>query len=104
MMLPENTVPALTIAGEAACGSRLLRNETSNGCRSRTAVDTRSARACPLVPNHRPADRLSFALSLQLEERRLVPAAGAPLGAVVTDGSRFRGGADPRPKASPGEV
>ena len=44
------------------------------------------------------------ALALQLEERRLVPAAGAPLGAVVTDGSRFRGGADPRPKASPGEV
>ena len=50
MILRENTVPAPTMAGEAACGSRLSRKETSNDCRSRTAVDTRSERACPLVP------------------------------------------------------
>ena len=50
MMLRENTVPAPTLAGEAACGSRLSRNRTSKGCSSRTVVASYSARACPLAP------------------------------------------------------
>ena len=39
---------------EAAWGARLSLRVTSNDRRSRTAVDTRSARACPLVPTIAP--------------------------------------------------